>query len=164
MADTPANPATRAAPDSPASPVEHVLTLDCPEAPGIVHAVTRYLVDHGCDIADNQQFGDRRGGHFFMRVRFTSAAGRGDEIGFLRRDFSAVAAPFAMRWRLEPARSRRRVLIMVSRYGHCLNDLLFRVRSGDLPIDVVAGGCKHPPPPPGGLKKKTPPHHKQKKV
>ncbi|MFJ5151211.1 formyltetrahydrofolate deformylase [Streptomyces sp. NPDC088353] len=143
MADTPANPATRAAPASPAPPVEHVLTLDCPEAPGIVHAVTRYLVDHGCDIIDNQQFGDRRGGHFFMRVRFTSATGGADEIGLLRRDFAAVAAPFAMSWRLEPAGSRRRVLIMVSRYGHCLNDLLFRARSGDLPIDVVAVVSNH---------------------
>ncbi|MFJ5894195.1 formyltetrahydrofolate deformylase [Streptomyces sp. NPDC093064] len=144
MADTPANPATRAAPASPAPPVEHVLTVDCPEAPGIVHAVTRYLVDHGCDIVDNQQFGDRRGGHFFMRVRFTSAAaGGGDDTGVLRRDFAAVAAPFAMRWRLEPADSRRRVLIMVSRYGHCLNDLLFRASSGDLPIDVVAVVSNH---------------------
>ncbi|MFE9169435.1 formyltetrahydrofolate deformylase [Streptomyces kebangsaanensis] len=128
--------------DTPAPPTEHVLTLDCPEAPGIVHEVSRFLVEHGCDIVDNQQFGDRRGGHFFMRIRF-SATGGEDTGDTLRRDFAAVAAPFAMNWRLEPAGTRRRVLIMVSRYDHCLNDLLFRARSGDLPVDVVAVVSNH---------------------
>jgi formyltetrahydrofolate deformylase len=101
---------------------EYVLTLDCPEAPGIVHAVSLFLLEHGSDIIDNQQFGDRRDGHFFMRVRF---AGADAETGTqtLRRDFAAVAAPFAMRWHLEPVSTRRRVLVMVSRYGHCLVDL-----------------------------------------
>jgi formyltetrahydrofolate deformylase len=123
--------------------VEHVLTLDCPEAPGIVHAVSRFLLEHGSDIIDNHQFGDRRDGHFFMRVRFAGADSENGTAA-LRDDFAAVAAPFAMRWRLEPVSTRRRVLVMVSRYGHCLNDLLFRTRSGDLPIDVVAGGSNHP--------------------
>ncbi len=122
-----------------ATPAEHVLTLDCPEAPGIVHAVSRFLLEHGSDIIDNQQFGDRRDGHFFMRVRFTTD----DDTAALRRDFAAVAAPFAMRWHVEPVGTRRRVLIMVSRYDHCLNDLLFRTRSGDLPIDVVAVVSNH---------------------
>ncbi|MFD8225619.1 ACT domain-containing protein, partial [Streptomyces massasporeus] len=114
---------------------EYVLTLDCPESPGIVAAVSRFLLDHGSDIIDNHQFGDRRDGHFFMRVRF-SAPGGEDTTELLRREFAAVAAPFAMRGHLEPVGTRRRVLIMVSRYDHCLNDLLFRTRSGDLPIDV----------------------------
>ncbi|ARH89398.1 MULTISPECIES: formyltetrahydrofolate deformylase [Streptomyces] len=123
--------------------VEHVLTVDCPEAPGIVHAVSRFLLEHGSDIIDNHQFGDRRDGHFFMRVRFaTSGSEHSTEL--LRRDFAAVAAPFAMRWHLEPAGTRRRVLVMVSRHGHCLNDLLFRTRSGDLPIEVVAVVSNHP--------------------
>ncbi|MCT9139466.1 formyltetrahydrofolate deformylase [Streptomyces violarus] len=121
---------------------EHVLTLDCPEAPGIVHAVSRFLLEHGSDIIDNQQFGDRRDGHFFMRVRFATAEGE-TVTGALRRDFAAVAAPFAMRWHLEPVSTRRRVLVMVSRYGHCLNDLLYRTRSGDLPVDVVAVVSNH---------------------
>ncbi|TMR37389.1 formyltetrahydrofolate deformylase [Actinomadura geliboluensis] len=135
---------------SPASrhaPVEYVLTLDCPEAPGIVHAVSRFLVGHGCDITDNQQFGDRRAGHFFMRVRFASTGDEstGDEstAEALRQDFATVASPFAMQWRLDRADTRRRVLIMVSRDGHCLNDLLFRARSGDLPVDVVAVVSNH---------------------
>ncbi|MCX4670879.1 formyltetrahydrofolate deformylase [Streptomyces sp. NBC_01381] len=127
---------------SSSSPAEHVLTLDCPESPGIVHAVSLFLVEQGCDIIDNQQFGDRRDGHFFMRVRFAAPGGE-DVTQALRRDFAAVAPPFAMRWHLEPVSARPRVLVMVSRYGHCLNDLLFRARSGDLPIDVVAVVSNH---------------------
>ncbi|GAA2328334.1 formyltetrahydrofolate deformylase [Streptomyces caniferus] len=134
-APSPADPAT--------APVDRILTLDCPEAPGIVHAVSRFLVEHGSDIIDNQQFGDRRDGHFFMRVHFAALGGE-NTTETLRRDFAAVAAPFAMRWHLEPVSTRRRVLVMVSRYGHCLNDLLFRTRSGDLPIDVVAVVSNHP--------------------
>ncbi|MGW2403018.1 formyltetrahydrofolate deformylase [Streptomyces sp. NPDC001739] len=126
-----------------APPVEHILTVDCPEAPGIVHAVSRFLLEHGSDIIDNQQFGDRRDGHFFMRVHFVTS-GSENTTEALRRDFATVAAPFAMRWHLEPAGTRRRVLVMVSRHGHCLNDLLFRTRSGDLPIDVVAVVSNHP--------------------
>lgn len=120
----------------------HVLTLDCPESPGIVHAVSAFLVEHGCDIVDNRQFGDRRGGHFFMRVHIVPAGGE-HTIEALRRDFRPVAERFAMRWALEAAGTRRRVLIMVSRFGHCLNDLLFRARSGDLPVDVVAVVSNH---------------------
>ncbi|MGI5423829.1 formyltetrahydrofolate deformylase [Streptomyces sp. CA-179760] len=146
MTDSPASAASSAHSDSrtdPATaPVEHVLTLDCPEAPGIVHAVSRFLVEHGSDIIDNQQFGDRRDGHFFMRVRFATV-GSENTSQTLRRDFAAVASSFTMRWHLEPVSTRRRVLIMVSRYGHCLNDLLFRARSGDLPIDVVAVVSNH---------------------
>ena len=104
--------------------------------------MSRFLVEHGSDIIDNQQFGDRRDGHFFMRVHFAAAVGE-NTTQSMRDDFAAVAAPFAMRWRLEPAGTRRRVLIMVSRYDHCLNDLLFRTRSGDLPIDVVAVVSNH---------------------
>jgi len=124
------------------APVEHVLTLDCPEAPGIVHAVSAFLVEHGSDIIDNRQFGDRSDGHFFMRVHFATS-GSENTTEALRRDFAAIAAPFAMRWHLEPVGTRRRVLVMVSRYGHCLNDLLYRTRSGDLPIDVVGVVSNH---------------------
>ncbi|KPI16976.1 formyltetrahydrofolate deformylase [Actinobacteria bacterium OK074] len=121
---------------------EYVLTLDCPEAPGIVHAVSRFLLEQGSDIIDNQQFGDRRDGHFFMRVRFAAPAGE-NTTKTLLREFAAVAPDFAMRWNLEPVTARRRVLVMVSRYGHCLNDLLFRTRSGDLPVDVVGVVSNH---------------------
>ncbi|HEY5224618.1 MAG TPA: formyltetrahydrofolate deformylase [Microbacteriaceae bacterium] len=122
--------------------IEHVLTLDCPETPGIVRAVSTYLFDHGCDIIDNKQFGDRRAGHFFMRLHMISD---GDEstTDVLRSGFGPVAEQFSMRWNLERQGTKRRVLIMVSKYGHCLNDLLFRARNGDLPIDVVAVVSNH---------------------
>lgn len=126
--------------------LEHVLTLECPESPGIVHAVSGFLLDHGCDIVDNLQFGDRVANHFFMRVR-VACADRGpdgaDVTDQLRQDFGQVAARFTMSWTLERADRRRRVLIMVSKTDHCLNDLLYRARTGDLPIDVVAVVSNH---------------------
>ncbi len=125
------------------SAAEHVLTLDCPETPGIVHAVSGFLVDHGCNIIDNQQFGDRREDHFFMRVHVGSDAGPGATEA-LRDDFQPIAAAYRMQWQIEVAGRKRRVLIMVSRFDHCLNDLLYRSRTGELPIDVVAVVSNHP--------------------
>lgn len=122
--------------------VEHVLTLDCPETPGIVHAVSGFLVDHGCDIVELHQFDDRREGHFFMRVHMESSAADGPTAR-LREDFDEVASAYKMRWQLHPAGARRRVLVMVSRFGHCLNDLLYRARTGDLPIEIVAVVSNH---------------------
>ncbi|QKW40555.1 formyltetrahydrofolate deformylase [Actinomadura sp. NAK00032] len=134
---------TDRSPVSRHAPVEYVLTLDCPEAPGIVHTVSCFHLGRDCDITDNQQFSDRRAGHFFMRVRFAST-GAANTAQALRQDFATVASPSAMRWHLDRADTRRRVLIMVSRDGRCLNDLLFRARSGDLPADVVAVVSNHP--------------------
>src|SRR6478609_12010682 len=122
--------------------VEHVLTLDCPEGPGIVHAVSGFLLEHGCDIIDNKQFGERSEGHFFMRVHFVSE-GDDSTLEVLRDAFAPVADRFGMSWRLERHGSKRRVLIMVSKFGHCLNDLLFRARVGELPVDVVAVVSNH---------------------
>ncbi|WP_427172631.1 formyltetrahydrofolate deformylase [Arthrobacter sp. 92] len=122
--------------------VGHILTLDCAETPGIVHAVTGFLLENGCDIVDNKQYGERSEGHFFMRVHFESEGDAGT-AGNLREAFAPVAADFGMTWRLEPHGSRRRVLIMVSKFGHCLNDLLFRARIGELPVDVVAVVSNH---------------------
>ncbi|MFJ6312017.1 formyltetrahydrofolate deformylase [Pseudarthrobacter oxydans] len=127
---------------APLTSVEHVLTLDCSESPGIVHAVSGFLLEHGCDIIDNQQFGERSEGHFFMRVHFASD-GDASTADTLRAAFGPVAERFGMRWRLEPHGSKRRVLIMVSKFGHCLNDLLFRARIGELPVDVVAVVSNH---------------------
>jgi formyltetrahydrofolate deformylase len=129
------------APKAPTT-VEHVLTLDCAEGPGIVHAVSGFLLEHGCDIIDNKQFGERSEGHFFMRVHFVS---EGDEstLDTLRKSFAPVADKFGMRWQLDRHGSKRRVLIMVSKFGHCLNDLLFRARIGELPVDVVAVVSNH---------------------
>ncbi|MGO4490817.1 formyltetrahydrofolate deformylase [Arthrobacter sp. 2YAF22_2] len=122
--------------------VEHVLTLDCPEQKGIVHAVSGFLLEHGCDILDIKQYGERSEGHFFMRVHFSSE-GDASTAERLRAAFPAVGDRFAMNWQLERHGSKRRVLIMVSKFGHCLNDLLFRARIGELPVDVVAVVSNH---------------------
>lgn len=121
---------------------EHVLTVNCAESPGIVHAVTGFLLDHGCDIIDTKHFGDRQAQQFFMRVHFASG-NKAFSTEELRWDFEPLAAEWDMNWQLEPHGRKRRVLIMVSKFGHCLNDLLFRARTGDLPIEIVAVVSNH---------------------
>jgi formyltetrahydrofolate deformylase len=122
--------------------MEHVLTLDCPERPGIVHAVSGFLLEHGGNILDIKQFGDRRHGHFFMRVHFVSPAAEG-LTEKLRQEFEPLALEFAMNWKLDVQGAKRRVLVMVSKFGHCLNDLLFRARTGELPVEIVAVVSNH---------------------
>ena len=128
------------------------MTVDCAESPGIVHAVSGFLLSHGCDIIDIKQYGDKAQGHFFMRVHFSSAreasaqeASAQESFGTeeLRRDFTPVAENWQMNWQLEPHGRKRRVLVMVSKMGHCLNDLLFRARTGDIPVEIVAVVSNH---------------------
>lgn len=135
------------------SPTEHVLTLDCSESPGIIHAISKFLFEHGCDILDIKQYGDTAQRHFFMRVHFSSGSSSSPPAGAvqqtfstdkLRRDFNPVAEQWQMNWQLEPQGRKRRVLVMVSKMGHCLNDLLFRTRTGDLPVEIVAVVSNHP--------------------
>ncbi|MFJ4921044.1 formyltetrahydrofolate deformylase [Streptomyces sp. NPDC088725] len=128
-----------AAPD--ASSEQYVLTLSCPDKQGIVHAVSSYLFITGCNIEDSQQFGDRDTGLFFMRVHFS--AERPVTVEKLRASFTAVGDAFAMDWELHRAEERMRVVLMVSKFGHCLNDLLFRSRIGALPVDIAAVVSNH---------------------
>ncbi len=119
-----------------------ILTLSCPDRLGIVHAVTGFLADHGCNILDSQQFGDRDTGRFFMRVHVEGTnAAYGLEA--LRATFTPAAEAFAMDWEINDARAKPRVIIMVSRQGHCLNDLLYRWRTGALPAEIVAIVSNH---------------------
>jgi formyltetrahydrofolate deformylase len=120
---------------------EHILTVDCAESPGIVRAISGFLFGHGCDIRDIKQYGDKGEKHFFMRVHFSSTQEASTEN--LRRDFAPVAEEWQMNWQLEPHGRKRRVLVMVSKMGHCLNDLLFRARTGDLPVQIVAVVSNH---------------------
>lgn len=138
--------------ETPMSPVEHVLTVDCAESPGIVHAISGFLFEHGCDILDIKQYGDTAQRHFFMRVHFSSGSPESQTGAVatdpfttedLRRDFAPVAEQWQMNWQLEPQGRKRRVLVMVSKMGHCLNDLLFRARTGDLPVEIVAVVSNH---------------------
>jgi formyltetrahydrofolate deformylase len=116
-----------------------VLTLSCPDRPGIVHAVAGLLAEHGGNITESQQFGDPDTGLFFMRVQVDSAAGRPE----LEKALSDLGERFSMTWRLDVAGRPVRTLVMGSTAAHCLNDLAFRQRSGLLPIDIVAVVSNH---------------------
>lgn len=119
-----------------------ILTISCPDQPGIVHAVSGLLFQHGCNIVDSDQYGDEYTGRFFMRVHFTAAPG-GPELGTLKSAFAPVGEQFSMQWELFDAAIKPRVMIMVSRIGHCLNDLLFRAKSGQLPVEIAAIVSNH---------------------
>ena len=113
---------------------DFVLTLSCADRPGIVHAVATFLMEHGGNIRESQQFGDQEHGRFFMRIDFETA--RSTDAETLHAAFASVAERFAMTYELWAARAPYRTLIMVSKQLHCLNDLLFRTKSGDLQIEV----------------------------
>ena len=121
-----------------------VLTLSCPDAVGIVHAVSGYIVAQRGTIVESQQFNDSDTGTFFMRVRFADAANGILDVDRLAADFTPIAAGHEMTWRMVDAARRQRVLIMVSKYAHCLNDLLFRTSVGELNLDIVAVVSNHP--------------------
>ena len=132
----PAGPTT---PTAPYAGTPWVLTLSCPDRPGIVHAVAGLLAEHGGNITESQQFGDPLTGLFFMRVQVTSAASRPD----LERALAELAARFSMTWTLDVAGRPIRTLILGSTAAHCLNDLAFRQRSENLPIEIVAVVSNH---------------------
>jgi formyltetrahydrofolate deformylase len=118
-----------------------VLTLSCEDRPGIVHAVSGVLYRHGCNILESAQFSDPRDGRFFMRVAF--AAGASFDDAAFRREFDGVAGTFRMTWDAIDATRPQRVVLMVSRFGHCLNDLLFRQATGNLNITIPAIVSNH---------------------
>jgi formyltetrahydrofolate deformylase len=114
-----------------------ILKLSCPDRPGIVHAVSGFLYERGGNILDSAQFGDSHTGEFFMRVHFQQVGG-GPGLDALRKSFVPLADEFAMRWEAYDALVKPRVVILVSKIGHCLNDLLFRYRTGQLSIEIPA--------------------------
>ncbi|WP_406401430.1 formyltetrahydrofolate deformylase [Streptomyces sp. NBC_00879] len=120
---------------------QYVLTLSCPDKKGIVHAVSSYLYITGCNIEDSQQFGDRDTGLFFMRVHFS--AEEPVTVEKLRAGFAAVGESFRMHWQIHSAEEPMRIILMVSKFGHCLNDLLFRWRTGALPVEIAAVVANH---------------------
>jgi len=128
-------------------PQEFVLTLSCRDTTGIVHAVSGLLYQAGCNIIDSQQFGDVQSedstGLFFMRVHFAAPEHLADALT-LDKLFSHVREQFAMDAQIRAVARKPRVLVMVSKHGHCLNDLLFRWRSGWLNIDIPAIVSNHP--------------------
>jgi formyltetrahydrofolate deformylase len=124
----------------PAAGHEYVLTLSCPDTPGIVYAVSSFLVQQGGNISQSQQFDDRLSEQFFMRVQFAVEDG---SLADLRTGFARVAQAFQMSWQIYDAATPTRTLLLVSRFGHCLNDLLFRARIGALNVEVPAIVSNH---------------------
>ena len=121
---------------------EYVLTIDCPDGPGIVYAVTGFLFEHGSNIVESHQFSDLNSQRFFMRVHFDTVSGDDDKAS-LQAAFARVAERFDMHWELWDHAARHRTLIMVSKEGHCLNDLLYRWSIGSLKIDIPAIVSNH---------------------
>jgi formyltetrahydrofolate deformylase len=113
---------------------DFVLTLACVDQPGIVHAVTTFLIENDGNIRESQQFGDRESGRFFMRIDFETA--QATDAARLREAFTSTAERFDMSYELWAAQAPYRTLILVSKQLHCLNDLLFRTTTGDLQIEV----------------------------
>ena len=120
-----------------------VLTLSCPNRPGIVAAVSTYLFEAGCNILDAQQFDDTLTTLFFMRVVFNPAAEAWQPEG-IRENFAPLAERFGMTWTLRDRGERRRVMLLVSKFDHCLADLLYRWRTGELAMDLTAIVANHP--------------------
>jgi len=119
----------------------YLITLSCPDRTGIVADVGRFLVDKGCNIVESAQYGDRQNGRFFMRTSFHSLEGQ--DLASLEAAFAPVAARFEMDARFFDLAAPVRTLLMVSKLGHCLNDLLFRHRIGAIPLDVRAIVSNH---------------------
>lgn len=124
----------------PAAGREFVLTVSCPEAPGIVFAVSSFLVQQHGNISQSQQFDDRLSDTFFMRVQFSVVDG---DLAQLRERFGRVAQAFQMSWQIHDAGTPTRTLLLVSRFGHCLNDLLYRARIGALNVEIAGVVSNH---------------------
>jgi formyltetrahydrofolate deformylase len=118
-----------------------VLTVTCPSTRGIVAAISGFLADMACNIVDSSQFDDLNSGRFFMRISFLSEEGKTEED--LREALKPIVDRFSMETELYNQETRMKVLLMVSRFGHCLNDLLYRSRIGALPIDLVGVVSNH---------------------
>jgi len=119
----------------------YALRVQCISRRGIVAAISGFLAEHGCNITDSAQFDDADTGNFFMRISFQSEQGK--ELAALTEQFAPVAAQFGMTSEFFDETKKRKIVVMVSRFGHCLNDLLYRCRIGALPIEIVAVISNH---------------------
>ncbi|GAA2756794.1 formyltetrahydrofolate deformylase [Actinopolymorpha rutila] len=137
---------------------EYVLTLSCADRLGIVHAVAGFLAERGCNIVDSQQFSDRLDGGFFMRVHVQAESAQ-TTLDDLQVGFAPIGATFGMDWQLRDLGARQRLLVLVSKQDHCLNDLLYRCRVGAIPADIAAVVSNHPDVGPMVEKTGLPFHH-----
>ncbi|HEX5485615.1 formyltetrahydrofolate deformylase [Limnobacter sp.] len=122
---------------------DFILKISCPDSTGIVYNVSKFLFDQGCNILDSAQFGDESTNLFFLRVHFSLAEGDEQGLADLTQGFAPIAARYKMQFDFfDPAR-KKRLLLMVSKFGHCLNDLLFRWKSGQLDCEIPAIVSNH---------------------
>lgn len=122
----------------------YVLTLEGAERPGLLHAITGFLVDNRADIQEIKQFDDQPAGRYVCRVDFVVPDDHDPGAGVLERSLDTLRQEWQLTARLRPAAQKQRVLVMVSKFEHCLNDLLFRAHVDDLPIEIVAVVSNHP--------------------
>ena len=122
-------------------PDTHILTLSCADQPGITAKVTNYLYEIGGNILEAQQFCDSSEGMFFMRIEFDTDLA---DVQVLRDGITSLARQHGMHWKLRAKHAWRKVLLLVSKFDHCLGDLLYRTRIGELPIEVVGIIGNHP--------------------
>jgi formyltetrahydrofolate deformylase len=121
---------------------KYILKVICPNRPGIVAAVSTHLYEAGCNISEAHQFDDAETTRFFMRLVFNFVDG--GSIDDLRQSFAAIGERFGMEWSILDASDRQRVLLMVSKFDHCLADILYNWRNGDLPMDITGIISNHP--------------------
>jgi formyltetrahydrofolate deformylase len=136
----------------------HILTLSCTDRPGIVGAVATFLASQQCNIIESAQFGDLDTGRFFMRVLF-EALPPAQDPAVLAKEFARVGEQFAMQWAMHDAGAKPRVLLLVSKLDHCLNDLLYRCKVGSLPMTPVGIASNHPDAAPLAASYGIPFHH-----
>jgi formyltetrahydrofolate deformylase len=122
-------------------PMQFVLTVSCKSMRGIVAAIAGYLAGKGCNIVDSSQFDDLDTGKFFMRVSFVSE--EGSSLESIAEGFAPIGEKFGMDYEIHDSARRMKVMLMVSRFGHCLNDLLYRWKIGALPVDIVGVISNH---------------------
>ena len=118
-----------------------VLTIQCADRPGLVAQVAAFLAENGGNITEAQQYNDPITGQFFMRVEFACEQ---SAVGALREAFAPIAREASMNWNLRDTSTRKKVVLMVSKFDHCLGDLLYRNRIGELDMDIVAIVSNHP--------------------
>src|SRR5690606_34326683 len=131
----------RRAPAFPPAMHDYILTLSCPDRMGIVHTVSSWLLTHHGNIVHAQQFGDPESSRFFLRVHFALPVA--EPVESLTADFAGAAERFEMEYRFHDTARKARLLVLVSRQGHCLNDLLFRVSGGQMPAEAAGVVSNH---------------------
>lgn len=126
------------------NPAEHyILTLSCPNRPGIVAAVSTFLFQQGCNILEAQQYDDQESGRFFTRIVFNVVEGAAT-IEAIRAGFAPIAGTFSFTWTMRAKSEKRRVLLLASKFDHCLADLLYRWRIGEIPMEITGIISNHP--------------------